>query len=110
MDKMRLPVAVGIGLKGEEVNKMKNGVYLATTRGFDRVDFPAGGFMFLRNGELLGGGRFMYYIGSYSAKDGIFKGECVVNPHTPPPPDHLFYNARDFGAGLSAPMRVITPS
>jgi hypothetical protein len=43
----------------------------------------------------------MYYIGSYSAEDGIFKGECVLNPHTPPPPSHLYFNAKDIGAGLS---------
>jgi hypothetical protein len=33
--------------------------------------------------------------------DGIFKAECVVNPHTPPPPSHLYFNARDIGIGLS---------
>ena len=43
----------------------------------------------------------MYYIGSYSAEDGIFKGECVLNPHTPPPPSHLYFNEKDIGAGLS---------
>ena len=43
----------------------------------------------------------MYYIGSYSTKDGIFKGESVLNPHTPPPPSHLYFNEKDIGAGLS---------
>ena len=43
----------------------------------------------------------MYYIGSYSTEDGIFKGECVLNPHTPPPPSHLYFNEKDIGAGLS---------
>jgi hypothetical protein len=43
----------------------------------------------------------MYYIGSYSCEDGIFRAECVVNPHTSPPPSHLFFNAVDVGVGLS---------
>jgi hypothetical protein len=80
---------------------MKNGMYSVTTKGFDGVDWPPGGVAFLQNGMLLGGGAFTYYIGSYSSKDGIFKGECVINPHTPPPPNHLYFNARDIGVGLS---------
>jgi hypothetical protein len=80
---------------------MKNGMYSVTTKGFDGVDWPPGGVFFLRNGVLLGGSSFMYYIGSYSSKDGIFKAECVVNPHTPPPASHLYFNATDIGAGLS---------
>ena len=65
------------------------------------MDWPPGGVVVLLNGAFLGGGSFTYFLGSYSAKDGIFKSECVINPHTPPPPGHLYYNARDIGAGLS---------
>jgi len=43
----------------------------------------------------------MYYVGTYTTKDGFFKGECVLNPHTPPPPSHLYFNAKNIGAGLS---------
>jgi hypothetical protein len=80
---------------------MKNGLYSITTKGFDGVEWPPGGVFFLQNGVLLGGSSFMYYIGSYSAEDGIFKGECVLNPHTPPPPSHLHFNAENIGAGIS---------
>jgi hypothetical protein len=80
---------------------MKNGLYSITTKGFDGVDWPPGGVFFLQNGVLLGGGSFTYFFGSYSCRDGIFKGECVINPHTPPPPGHLYFNARDIGAGLT---------
>jgi hypothetical protein len=80
---------------------MKNGLYSVTTKGFDGVDWPPGGVFFLQNGVLWGGGTFMYSTGSYSCKDGIFKGDCVVNPHTPAPASHLYFNARDIGVGLS---------
>jgi len=43
---------------------MKNGLYSITTKGFDGVEWPPGGVFFLRNGVLLGGSSFMYYIGS----------------------------------------------
>ena len=88
-------------MMAQELGVMKNGLYSATTKGFDGVDWPPGGVFFLQNGVLLGGSSFMYYIGSYSSEDGIFKAECVVNPHTPPPPSHLYFNARDIGVGLS---------
>jgi hypothetical protein len=80
---------------------MKNGLYSITTNGFDGVDWPPGGVVVLQNGVLLGGGSFTYFIGSYSLKDGILKGDCVINPHTPPPPSHLYFNATDIGVGLS---------
>jgi hypothetical protein len=92
---------VALGLVQESSPAMKNGLYSITTKGFDGVKWPPGGVFFLRNGVLLGGSSFMYYIGSYSTEDGIFKGECVLNPHTPPPPSHLYFNEKDIGAGLS---------
>jgi len=80
---------------------MKNGLYSVTTKSFGGVDWPPGGVVVLLNGKLFGGGSFTYFLGSYSSKDGIFKSECVINPHTPPPPGHLYFNASDIGVGLS---------
>ena len=79
---------------------MKNGLYSVTTKGFDGVDWPPGGVFFLQNGVLLGGGSYMYFVGSYTLKEGIFKGECVANPFTPPPAGHLYFNAKDVGVGF----------
>jgi hypothetical protein len=69
-------------------------------KGFDEVDWPPGGVLVLRNGVMLGGGLFTYFTGWYSAKHGNFKGELVVNQHTPPPSSHLFFNAKDVGVGI----------
>ena len=80
---------------------MKNGLYSVTTKGFDGVDWPPGGVFFLQNGVLLGGSSFMYYIGSYTCNEGIFKGECVVKQHTPPPASHLYFGAKEVGVGLT---------
>ena len=82
---------------------MKNGLYSVTTKGFDGVEWPPGGVFFLQNGVLLGGSSFMYYVGSYTCEDGIFKAECVAKPHTPPPPSHLYFNTEEVGVGLVGP-------
>ena len=81
--------------------KMKNGLYSVTATGFDGVDWPPTGVVVLRNGVMLGGGPYSYYTGSYSSKDGIFKGELVLNLHTPPPSDHLFFGAENVGMGVT---------
>jgi hypothetical protein len=80
---------------------MKNGLYSVTTKGFDGVEWPPSSVAVLLNGVMLGGGPYMYYTGSYSSKDGVFKGELILNQHTPPPSGNLFFNARDVGMGVT---------
>jgi T3SS negative regulator,GrlR len=76
---------------------MKNGLYSVTTNG---LELPSGVAVLL-NGMMFGGGPYTYFTGSYSSEDGIFKGECIVNQHTPPPANHLFSDAKDVGVGFS---------
>jgi len=80
---------------------MKDGLYSVSVKGFDGVDWPPGGVVVLLNGVMLGGGPYTYYTGSYSAKDGIFKGELVLNQHNSPPPTHVLFNAKDVGIGVT---------
>jgi len=39
--------------------------------------------------------------GSYSIEAGIFKAQLLLNVHMPPPPDHVFYNTKDVGIGVT---------
>jgi hypothetical protein len=80
---------------------MKNGLYSVSLKGFDGEDWPPGGVAVLLDGVILGGGSYTHYTGSYSFKDGIFKGEIVVNQHNFPPPSHVFFNAKNVGIGVS---------
>ena len=64
---------------------MDNGLY------FIRVE-PAGGgrpenggILVLRNGRLLGGDAFFYYVGSYSSSEGKWRGEMTSQEHTKAP-------------------------
>jgi len=84
---------------------MKNGLYSVNLKGFDKVDWPPSGVLILRDGVMLGGGPYMYYTGSYSSEDGIFKGELVLKQHTQPPTGHLFFNAKDIGMGVTGTYR-----
>ena len=80
---------------------MKDGLYLVEVKGFDGVDWPAKAIVVLLNGVMLGGGPYTYYTDAYSSKTGIFKGELVLNQHTPAPSSHLFFKAKDVGIGVT---------
>ena len=80
---------------------MKDGLYSVGVKGLDGVGWPPGGVVVLRNGIMLGGGPYTYYTGWYSSKEGIFKGELILNQHTPAPSGHLFFGAKDVGMGVT---------
>jgi hypothetical protein len=44
---------------------IRNGLYSISTKLLDGVDGGATGVSVLRNGTMLGGGTFLYHIGSY---------------------------------------------
>ena len=95
-----MPAAIGC-LQPVAPFEMKDGLYSVSVKGFDGVDWPPGGVVVLLDGVMLGGGPYTYYTGSYSYEEGIFKGELVINQHTPPPSSHLFFNAKDIGMGVT---------
>src|SRR3954453_19848210 len=78
---------------------MKFGLYAITLKGLDGVDWPVGGVAVLQDGVIAGGGTYTYFTGRYSSRDGILRGELVLNPHRPLPLDHVFFNATDLGIG-----------
>jgi T3SS negative regulator,GrlR len=80
---------------------MEDGLYSVRLKGFDGLELPPGGVLVLQNGMMLGGGAYTYLTGSYTAKNGIFKGELVLNQHTPPPSNHVLFNATDISIGIS---------
>src|SRR3954452_9138883 len=80
---------------------MKFGLYAITLKGLDGVDWPVGGVAVLQDGVIAGGGTYTYFTGRYSSRDGILRGELVLNPHRPLPSDHVFFNATDVGIGIT---------
>ena len=80
---------------------MRNGLYSTHARALDGVNWLGGGVAILIDGVIVGGGPYTYYTGSYSFKEGRLKAEVILNTHTPPPVDSLFYGASNVGVGVT---------
>jgi hypothetical protein len=60
-----------------------NGLYLVETVMQDGVDSERRGVMVFRDGTMLGGGANFYTVGNYTCLEGKWKGEIIVQEHTP---------------------------
>lgn len=61
---------------------MKNGLYSIHVSLQDGRSGKGSGVIVFRDGKILGGDAYLFYTGSYTAKDGSFKGEVLVQRHT----------------------------
>ncbi len=62
---------------------MKNGLYSVHILMGDGVRGRASGIIVLRDGVILGGDPYFWSTGSYTFKQGGWKGDLVTNQHTP---------------------------
>jgi hypothetical protein len=63
---------------------MKNGLYSIHVSLLDGNTGKGSGVIVFRDGVIRGGDAYLYYTGSYRMdKNGTFKGEVIVNRHTP---------------------------
>lgn len=61
---------------------MDNGLYFIRVEPAGGGRAENGGILVLRNGRILGGDAFFYYVGSYSGTDGSWAGEFSTKQHT----------------------------
>jgi hypothetical protein len=61
---------------------MNNGLYSIHVSLQDGRSGKGSGVIVFRDGRILGGDAYLFYTGSYTAKDGTFKGEVLVQRHT----------------------------
>jgi hypothetical protein len=81
---------------------MKNGLYSIHVVLQDGRSGKGSGVVLFRDGKILGGDAFLFYVGSYIVKDNIFKGEILVQRHTPSPDmTPLFGGPDPVGIGVS---------
>jgi hypothetical protein len=59
------------------------------------------GVMLLKDGRILGGDAFFYYLGAYSSANGRWKGEFVNQEHTPAKDEHPLFGGHEVGIGFS---------
>ena len=62
-----------------------NGLYVYESEALDQGDGGYGGVVVLRDGSILGGSSFFYFVGTYSCSGGKWKGELTQREHTPAP-------------------------
>ena len=64
---------------------IRNGLHFYSSKARDGVDGGADGVMILRDGTMLGGTEFFYFVGTYTCSNEKWKGEFTNEEHTPAP-------------------------
>ncbi len=64
---------------------IRNGLYFVSSKALDGVEGGTNGVMILRNGTLLGGTEFFYFVGTYTCSGEKWKGQFTNQEHTPAP-------------------------
>jgi hypothetical protein len=90
-----VPVAGGVGETG-----ITDGLYSIHLRMLDGVDGGLTGVMLLSRGRILGGDASFYYLGSYAATNGRWKGQILNQEHTPAKDDPIF-GGHEVGIGFA---------
>jgi hypothetical protein len=78
-----------------------SGLYSIDIRMLDGITGGHTGVMLLRDGRILGGDAFFYYLGAYSSANGRWKGEFVNQEHTPAKSEHPLFGGYKVGIGFS---------
>ncbi len=61
---------------------MKNGLYSIHVDLLDGRTGKGSGVVIFRDGKILGGDAYLFYVGSYTVNGSSFKGEVLVKQHT----------------------------
>ena len=81
---------------------MKNGLYSIHVSLQDGRVGKGSGVVLFRDGRILGGDAYLFYIGSYTVRGNTFKGEVLVQRHTSSPDvNPLFGGPSPVGIGVS---------
>lgn len=90
-----VPIDGGTGEAG-----IADGLYSIHVRMLDGLDGGLTGVMLLNRGRILGGDASFYYLGSYTAANGRWKGQILNQEHTPAKHDPIF-GGHEVGIGFS---------
>ena len=91
-----IPPAGNVGEGG-----IVSGLYSIDIRMLDGIAGGQTGVMLLRDGRILGGDAFFYYLGAYSSANCRWKGEFVNQEHTPAKSEHPLFGGHEVGIGFS---------
>jgi hypothetical protein len=87
------------GLLGD--NAIAAGLYSIHVHMLDGVTGGLSGVVLLSEGRILGGDASFYYLGSYSAANGRWKGQILNQEHTDMRDQNPVFGGREVGIGFS---------
>jgi hypothetical protein len=96
---METELAAVAGAVGE--GGIANGLYSIHIRALDGVDGGLTGVTLLREGRILGGDAFFYYVGTYTSANGRWKGEMLNQEHTPAKGEVPVFGGYEVGIGFA---------
>jgi hypothetical protein len=79
---------------------MKNGLYSIHVDLLDGRTGKGSGVVVFRDGKLLGGDAYLFYVGSYTINGSTFKGEVQVNQHTPSSTESPLFGGQQQPVGI----------
>lgn len=80
---------------------IRNGLYSLHIAMLDGISGDNTGVMLLLDGRILGGDAYFYYLGSYSAANGRWRGEMLNQEHTPAKDVRPLFGGHEVGIGFS---------
>ena len=80
---------------------VKNGLYSIRIEMKDGVRGRATGVIVLLNGQILGGDTHFYYSGSYTFKNGNWRGELITHQHAEALGVTLLFAGREVACGFT---------
>lgn len=87
--------------RGSGAGLMRNGLYSIHVRLGDGRTGKGSGVAVCRDGSLLGGDAFLYYVGTYERRGDTVFGEVVVNQHSHAGTPVPIFGGRQVGIGFS---------
>jgi hypothetical protein len=80
---------------------VKNGLYSIRIEMKDGVSGRATGVLVLFDGHIMGGDTHFYYTGSYTFKDGKWRGELITQQHAEAVGVNLLFGGREVTCGFT---------
>src|SRR6266478_8492638 len=81
--------------------EVKNGLYSISIEMRDGKRGHATGVIVLCDGRIQGGDSYFYYTGSYSFKNGRWRGELITHQHTEAVGVNLAFGGREVTCGFT---------
>jgi len=86
--------------RDDDWGTMRNGLYSIHVDLLDGRTGKGSGVVVFRDGRILGGDAYLFYVGSYTVNGSTFKGEVQVNQHTPSTIENPLFGGQSDPVGI----------